>query len=64
MQVCEAYAIFSCVQALEAHNIEKDIAAFIKKYFDGKYEPTWHCIVGQSFGAMRTNHLLISLCSM
>jgi len=39
------------MQALEAHDIEKDIAAFIKKYFDDRYEPTWHCIVGQSFGA-------------
>lgn len=40
----------ACVQALEVHDVEKDIASFIKKYFDGKYDPTWHCIVGQSFG--------------
>ena len=46
--------MLSCVQALEAHDIEKDIAAYIKKYFDGRYEPTWHCIVGQSFGALHT----------
>ena len=32
-------------QAQERHNIEKDIAAFIKKEFDKKYSPTWHCIV-------------------
>ena len=42
------------MQALEAHDIEKDVAAFIKKYFDDRYEPTWHCIVGQSFGASRS----------
>ena len=35
------------VQALEKFNIEKDIAAFIKKEFDKKYNPTWHCIVGR-----------------
>lgn len=37
-------------QALEKYNIEKDIAAFIKKEFDKKYNPTWHCIVGRNFG--------------
>lgn len=29
-------------QALEKYNIEKDIAAYIKKEFDKKYSPTWH----------------------
>ncbi len=29
-------------QALEKYNIEKDIAAYIKKEFDKKYNPTWH----------------------
>ena len=29
-------------QAMEKFNIEKDIAAFIKKEFDKKYNPTWH----------------------
>ncbi len=38
------------VQALEKYNIEKDIAAFVKKEFDKKYNPTWHCIVGRNFG--------------
>ncbi|CAG0893356.1 unnamed protein product [Cyprideis torosa] len=40
-------------QALEKYNIEKDIAAFIKKEFDRKYNPTWHCIVGRNFGSYR-----------
>ena len=39
-------AIDIATQALEKFNIEKDIAAFIKKEFDKKYNPTWHCIVG------------------
>ncbi len=36
--------------ALDKFNIEKDIAAYIKKEFDKKYNPTWHCIVGRNFG--------------
>lgn len=40
-----------CVQALEKFTIEKDIAAYIKKEFDKKHNPTWHCIVGRNFGA-------------
>lgn len=31
-------------QALDQFNIEKDIAAFIKKEFDKKYNPTW-CVM-------------------
>jgi hypothetical protein len=42
-------AIDISTQALEKFNIEKDIAAFIKKEFDKKYNPTWHCIVGKSY---------------
>ena len=33
----------------------KDIAAFIKKEFDKKYNPTWHCIVGRNFGSYVTH---------
>ena len=35
--------------------IEKDIAAYIKKEFDKKYNPTWHCIVGRNFGSYVTH---------
>ncbi|XP_034099630.1 dynein light chain 1, cytoplasmic-like [Drosophila albomicans] len=38
-------------QALEKYNIEKDIAQYLKKEFDKKYNPTWHCIVGRNFGS-------------
>ena len=38
-------------QALEKYNIEKDIAAHIKKEFDKKCNSTWHCIVGRNFGS-------------
>jgi dynein light chain LC8-type len=43
-------------QALEKFSIEKDIAAYIKKEFDKKYNPTWHVIVGRNFGEI-WNHL-------
>ena len=48
-------AIDISTQALEKFNIEKDIAAFIKKEFDKKYNPTWHCIVGRNFGSYVTH---------
>ncbi|CAB4058231.1 DYNLL [Lepeophtheirus salmonis] len=34
-------AVDCATQALEKYNIEKDIAAYIKKEFDKKYNPTW-----------------------
>ncbi len=37
-------------KATADYSIEKDIAAYIKKEFDKQYHPTWHCIVGKSFG--------------
>ncbi|RIB17940.1 dynein light chain 2, cytoplasmic [Gigaspora rosea] len=41
--------------ALDKHNIEKDIAAYIKREFDKKYGTTWHCIVGRNFGSYVTH---------
>lgn len=37
-------------QALEKYTVEKDIAGYIKKEFDKKHGPMWHCIVGRHFG--------------
>ena len=48
-------AIECTTQAMEKFNIEKDIAAYIKKEFDKKYNPTWHCIVGRNFGSYVTH---------
>merc|ERR1712129_341859 len=31
------------------------ISAYIKKEFDKKYNPTWHCIVGRNFGSYVTH---------
>lgn len=36
-------------------NIEKDIAQHIKKTFDDRKGPTWHCIVGRNFGSYVTH---------
>ncbi|CAG9574809.1 unnamed protein product [Danaus chrysippus] len=43
-------AVDCAKQALEKFDIEKDIAGFIKKEFDKKHNPTWHCMVGRNFG--------------
>ncbi|BHF64179.1 hypothetical protein AAHC03_04794 [Spirometra sp. Aus1] len=48
-------AIETAQQALEKFNIEKDIAAHIKKEFDKKHSPTWHCVVGRNFGSYVTH---------
>ena len=42
------------IQALEKFNIKNEIAVFIKKEFDKKYQPGWHCIVGREFGSFVT----------
>jgi dynein light chain LC8-type len=49
--------------ALEKYNIEKDIAAQIKKEFDRRHGPTWHVVVGKNFGSYVTHgrSLVLSL---
>ena len=37
-------AINVATKAIDSYNIEKDIACYIKKEFDRKHNPTWHCI--------------------
>ncbi|KAL4450601.1 hypothetical protein ABPG77_000957 [Micractinium sp. CCAP 211/92] len=41
--------------ALDKFTLEKDVAAYIKKEFDNKHSPTWHCIVGRNFGSYVTH---------
>ena len=41
--------------ALEAHQEENNISKHIKTFFDQKYGPTWHCIVGSDFRAFVTH---------
>ncbi|CDS41787.1 dynein light chain [Echinococcus multilocularis] len=42
-------------EAMDKFNIEKDIAAYLKKEFDKEYGPIWHCIVGRNFGSYVTH---------
>lgn len=41
------------------------MAAFVKKEFDKKHNPTWHCIVGRNFGSYvthETKHFIYFYC--
>ncbi|XP_065863681.1 uncharacterized protein [Euphorbia lathyris] len=54
-------AIDIAIGAFEKHNVEKDVAEHIKKEFDRRHGPTWHCIVGRNFGSYvthETNHFV------
>lgn len=48
-------AVDVATKALESYNIEKDIAAYIKKEFDKKYGLHWQCIVGRNYGSYVTH---------
>jgi dynein light chain LC8-type len=51
----EDWQLQECVDcatyALHHFKDEQEVSEFMKKEFDKKYEPCWHVIVGQSFGA-------------
>ncbi|KAJ1650699.1 Dynein light chain 1, cytoplasmic [Dispira parvispora] len=51
----QSEAIEVTTQAVKQSVQEKDMAAHIKREFDKKYQPTWHCIVGKSFGSYVTH---------
>ncbi|KAK9287864.1 hypothetical protein L1049_016306 [Liquidambar formosana] len=54
-------AVDIAIAAFEKHGVEKDVAEHIKKEFDKKHGPTWHCIVGRNFGSYvthETNHFV------
>jgi dynein light chain LC8-type len=40
--------------AIEAADTEKEISAFMKNFFDKKYSPNWHCVVGKHFASFVT----------
>ncbi len=42
-------------EAFAECKLERDIARHIKVKFDKKFNPTWHCIVGKSFGSFVTH---------
>ncbi|KAL4271392.1 hypothetical protein GQ457_13G024490 [Hibiscus cannabinus] len=54
-------AVNIAISAFEKNNVEKDVAENIKKEFDKRHGPTWHCIVGRNFGSYvthETNHFV------
>ncbi|XP_023526495.1 dynein light chain 1, cytoplasmic-like [Cucurbita pepo subsp. pepo] len=48
-------AVDIAIAAFEKHSVEKDVAEQIKKEFDQRHGPTWHCIVGRNFGSYVTH---------
>ncbi|GAA5888685.1 hypothetical protein JCM6882_009049 [Rhodosporidiobolus microsporus] len=48
-------AVEVAAEAMKQHDIEKDIAAYIKRDFDKRYGPTWHVVVGKNFGSFCTH---------
>ncbi|EIE20003.1 dynein 8 kDa light chain, flagellar outer arm [Coccomyxa subellipsoidea C-169] len=48
-------AVDCALQALDECTLEKDIAERVKKDFDKKHGPSWHCIVGRNFGSFVTH---------
>lgn len=51
----ENFAILCAQEGLTKSYNEQQVAAFIKKEFDGKYGPTWNCFVGRNFGSFVTH---------
>ncbi|KAL4384120.1 hypothetical protein GQ457_15G014930 [Hibiscus cannabinus] len=42
-------AVNIAISAFENNSVEKDVAEHIKKEFNKRHGPTWHCIVGRNF---------------
>ena len=40
--------------AIDNKETEKEISEFIKAFFDKKYSPNWHCVVGKHFASYVT----------
>ena len=50
-QEMREFAIETGIQVTQARSTEQEIASNIKKIFEERYQPSWHCIVGRNFGA-------------
>ena len=44
-------ALAQGAQAVSKYVTEKEAAGAIKAFFDAKYAPNWHCVVGKNFAA-------------
>ncbi|VDM05258.1 unnamed protein product [Schistocephalus solidus] len=36
--------------AMNRSTVEQDIASYIRRAFEDRYQPTWSCVAGKSFG--------------
>lgn len=51
----QQHAVDCIAYAFGEKTVLDDIAQIIKTEFDTMYDPTWHCIVGRSFGSYQTH---------
>ncbi len=54
-QAIQAYYNSPDIDEENPANSYRSIAMEIKKEFDKKYKPCWHCIVGENFGSFVTH---------
>lgn len=45
------YAVSIAQEALSEEKTLREVAHTLKRKFDEKYEPLWHCVVGRNFGS-------------
>ncbi|CDW53231.1 dynein light chain [Trichuris trichiura] len=50
-------AVQKADEALDTMKLEVEMAKMIKKFFDSKYLPPWHIIVGRKFGSHVTHEV-------
>ncbi|KAL1463168.1 hypothetical protein WDU94_014949 [Cyamophila willieti] len=44
-------AIKAALEGLDKYNTEREVAGYIKQFFDKTYKPFWQCTVGRNFGS-------------
>ena len=49
------FAMETAQTAVTLFDVTNQMASFIQKEFEGKYEGTWNCIVGKDFGSAVTH---------
>lgn len=48
-------AVELAITVLDRFELERDMAQYLKREFDERYQPSWHCIVGRHFGSYVTH---------
>ena len=57
IKICEMeqemkdFAVETGIYATQTKSTEQEISSYIKKVFEERFQPSWHCIVGRNFGA-------------